>query len=154
MKLRLLARELWIPWLVATVFSGLPSTLYAVWTGGDPLEATRAAGAMLIGEQASTASLVAAAALVHPVVSLVWAVVFSALLPRRHVALWAVAGAAMVALLDLKLIAPLAFPSVAALPFWPQFADHLMWGALLGACMQHARQRQPGSRALPRSGLG
>jgi hypothetical protein len=74
-------------------------------------------------------------------VSAFWTVVFGALLPRRHVVFWALAGSAAVALLDLRLIAPLLFPSVATLAFWAQFADHLMWGALLGGTLQwqHAR---------------
>jgi hypothetical protein len=129
-------RDLAWGWLVATVFSGLPSTLYAFATGADPLEPTRAAGAMLLPGATRTATLVAAAALVHSAVSLFWTAIFGLVLPRRRVATWAVAGSAAVALLDLRVIAPLLFPPVAALPFWPQFADHLMWGALLGATLQ------------------
>ena len=135
-RLRFPLRDLLLAWLMATVFSGLPSTLHALATGGDPLEATRAAGAMLLPGDSGTLLLFAAAAVVHPLVSLVWTAVFALLLPRRHVTLWALAGAAAVALLDLRVIAPLAFPAVAALPFWPQFADHLAWGALLGGTLQ------------------
>jgi hypothetical protein len=141
LKLRFHRRDLFQAWLVATVFSGLPSTLHALVSGTDVLEATRAAGAMLLPAATDTATLLAAAALVHPAVSLFWAVVFGLLLPDRHVALWAVTGAAAVALLDLRVIAPLLFPAVAALPFWPQFADHLMWGALLGGTLQLRRRR-------------
>jgi hypothetical protein len=114
----------------------LPSTLYAFASGSDPLEATRAAGAMLVPVASDTPTLVAAAALVHPAVSLFWTAVFGCLLPRRFLAPWAIVGAAGVALLDLRLVAPLLFPGVAALAFWPQFADHLMWGALLGTTLQ------------------
>lgn len=131
--------DLLYAWLIATVFSGLPSTLHALVTGGDPLEATRAAGAMLVPAASHTVILVAAAAIVHSGVSLFWAAVFAWLLPHRHAALWAVAGAAAVAVLDLRVIAPVLFPAVAALPFWPQFADHLMWGALLGGTLQVRR---------------
>ena len=42
-------RDLIYAWLIATVFSGLPSTLHAFATGGDPLEATRAAGYAYFG---------------------------------------------------------------------------------------------------------
>ena len=128
-------------WMIATVFSGLPSTVHALLTGADPLEATRAAGAMLVPASASTRTLVAAAAVVHPAVSMFWTAVFGLLLPRRQVMLWAVVGAAVVALIDLLVIAPLAFPSVARLPFAPQFADHLMWGALLGGVLQFRSRR-------------
>lgn len=129
-------RSLFLAWCAATAFSGLPSTLYAAWTGADLLEATRAAGAMLVHGPASTAMLVGAAAIVHPLVSLFWTAVFGRLLPRRHTAAWAVLGAAAVAVLDLRVIAPLAFPSVATLAVGPQVADHLMWGALLGGVLQ------------------
>jgi hypothetical protein len=146
LKLRFRPRDLLLAWLVTTVFSGVPSTLYALATGADPLEATRAAGAMLVPAGSGDATLVAAAALVHPAVSLFWSGVFGMLLPRRHVALWAVAGSALVALLDLRVLAPLLFPEVAALAFWPQFADHLAWGALLGGTLQ-IRLRRQGTRA-------
>lgn len=138
-KPRFPLRDLLYAWLVATVFSGLPSTLHALATGADALEATRAAGAMLVPAAQDTWTLIAAAAVVHPAVSLFWAAAFAYILPQRHVALWATAAAAGVALLDLQVIAPLAFPSVAALPFWPQFADHLAWGALLGGTLQVRR---------------
>lgn len=141
MKLRFAPRDLVLAWLAATVFSGAPSTLHALVTGADPLEATRAAGAMLLPASAGTPALVAAAAVVHPAVSLFWTSVFALALPRGHALAWAVAGSAAVALLDLRVIAPLLFPSVAALPFWPQFADHLAWGALLGGVLQ-LRQRR------------
>lgn len=136
MKPHFARRDLLVAWLVTTVFSGLPSTLLALVTGGDALEATRAAGAMLLPHATDTRTLLAAAAIVHPAVSLFWTAVFGFLLPRRHVFVWAVNGAAAVALLDLLVIAPLFFPEVAALAFWPQFADHLMWGALLGGTLQ------------------
>jgi hypothetical protein len=139
MQLRFRRRDLLYAWLVATVFSGLPSTLHALATGADPLEATRAAGAMLVPPAAGTVALVAAAAIVHSSVSLFWAAVFAWLLPRRQPALWAVVGSAAVAMLDLRVIAPVLFPAVAALPFWPQFADHLAWGALLGGTLQIRR---------------
>jgi hypothetical protein len=139
--LRFTPRELFWAWLMATVFSGLPSTTYALIIGANPLEATWAAGGMLLSMNAPAAQLFMAAAVVHCSVSAFWTVVFGALLPRRHVVYWALAGSAAVAWLDLRLIAPLLFPSVATLPFWPQFADHLMWGALLGGTLQlqHAR---------------
>jgi hypothetical protein len=141
MRLRFAPRDLVLAWLTATVFSGAPSTLHALLTGADPLEATRAAGAMLLPASAGTPALVAAAAVVHPAVSVFWTLVFAVALPRSHVLAWAVVGSAAVALLDLRVIAPLLFPSVAALPFWPQFADHLAWGALLGGVLE-VRQRR------------
>jgi len=132
-------RALGAAWLVATVFSGVPSTLYTLATGSDPLEATFAAGRMLI-ESDSAWALFGAAALVHGSVSAFWALVAGRVLPRRQTALWAVAFAAAVGLLDLRVIAPIWFPHIAALAFWPQMADHLMWGACLGGTLQAADQ--------------
>jgi hypothetical protein len=140
--LRFSARDLFLAWLMATVFSGLPSTLHAFAIGADPLEATRAAGRMLLPRATDTATLFAAAAVVHPAVSLFWTLVLAVLLPRRHVAWSATFAAAAIALLDLNLIAPRLFPAVAALPFWPQFADHLAWGALLGGTLQWRQARR------------
>jgi hypothetical protein len=98
-------RSLLYAWLLATLFSGIPSTSYSLITGGDPLEATRAAGAM-IGFPDS----MAAAALVHACVSAFWAFVLWRWLPQR-------------------------------LAFWPQFADHLMWGACYSVGLSLARPR-------------
>jgi hypothetical protein len=135
------ARDLMAAWLVATVFSGAPSTLYALATGGDPGEATFAAGRMLV-DSTSPVVLFAAAALVHPVISAFWAAVAGLVLPRRHTALWAMAFAAAVGILDLLLIAPRWFPEVAALAFWPQMADHLMWGACIGGTLDALARRR------------
>jgi hypothetical protein len=146
LKLRFPLRDLLHAWLMATIFSGLPSTLHALSKGSDPLEATRAAGAMLLPADSALAALLAAATVAHGCVSLFWAGIFGLLLPPRRVLLWSVAAAAAVALLDLQVIAPLLFPTVAALPFWPQFADHLMWGALLGGTLQYRQW----CRSVPR----
>jgi hypothetical protein len=119
--------------------------VYAFLTHRDVLEATRAAGAMLIRPDAPLAALIAAAALVHAVVSFFWASVLRFLLPPCHIAVWAMAWSAGVALLDLRVIAPIFFGSVASLPFWPQFADHLMWGACLGVTLQLRLRRNSGN---------
>lgn len=99
-------------------------------------EEARAAGAMLVPASSGAAALFAAAALVHSAVSLFWAALLWRTLPRRHAALWAPAAAAAIGVLDLRVIAPLFFPEVAALAFWPQMADHLMWGACVGVVLQ------------------
>jgi hypothetical protein len=127
-------------WVAATLLSGIPSTVYAWLSGGDVTEATRAAGAMLISRSSSFPQLLLAAALVHGVVSLAWAWVLVVLLPRRHTVAASVVAAVFIALLDLRVIAPLLFPEVAALAFWPQFADHVMWGLGVGAAL-HWRWR-------------
>jgi hypothetical protein len=127
-------------WLAATVLGGAPSTVWALVTGGDALEPTRAAGSMLLPTELQTGRLVAAAALVHPAVSAFWSLVLWRLLPRRATLEWALLAAVLIALLDLKLIAPPFFPRVAALEFWPQLADHLMWGAAFAIALDWRRR--------------
>jgi len=125
-------------WLAATLLSGLPSTLHALARGGDPLEATRAAAAML----PLSGSLLVDAALVHCAVSLFWSATLALALPSRHTAAWAIGAAALIAIVDLRIIAPRFFPEIAALAFWPQMADHLAWGACLGLVLQFRGRAQ------------
>ena len=69
------------------------------------LEATRAAGAMLIPAQSSGRALFAAATLVHGTVSFFWAAILTWVLPRERVLMGSVLAAAAIALLDLRVIA-------------------------------------------------
>lgn len=125
----------------AAALSGIPSTVYAWFIGGDLMEATRAAGAMLIPPNSSDFELFWSAALVHSTVSLFWATVLTAVLPRRRTLLWALVAAAGIAVLDLRVIGRL-FPEIHALAFWPQFADHLAWGAVAGAALSWRWRRR------------
>jgi len=134
-------RELLYAWLLATLLSGIPSTVYALLTGGDPLEATQAAAAMLLRSESSLIKLLLAATLVHASVSLFWSIVLWLALPRRRTMLWALLASAAIALVDLRVIAPAFFPEVAALAFWPQFTDHLMWGACYSVGLSLGRPR-------------
>lgn len=97
---------------------------------------------MLLPQETRGVALFAAAAVVHGCISMFWAVLLVIVLPRRHAAVWSVAAACLIALLDLRLIAPEFFPSIARLEFWPQFADHVMWGALLGATLEYRWRRR------------
>lgn len=140
------AAPFWVDALIAggaaALLSGIPSTGYALWLGHDVLEATRAAGAMLISPVASDVALISAAALVHSLTSFFWATVLRWTLPRRRTFWWAIAAAAVIAVIDLRVIAPSFFPEVHALAFWPQFADHIAWGATAGAVLQHRFRRR------------
>jgi len=80
------------------------------------------------------------AGLAHVSVSLFWATLLWAVLPRRHSTVLAVAAAALIGVLDLRLIAPRFFPEVGALQFWPQMADHLMWGLCFGLVLERAKK--------------
>lgn len=123
-------------WLAATVFSGVPSTVILTATGQDLWPPVRAVGSMLLPTDAPAWMLLAGAALVHGAVSLFWTVVIASLVPPARAPLYATGAAALIAVLDLRIIAPLLFPGVAALAFPPQFADHLMWGLLVGVTLK------------------
>jgi len=88
----------------AAILSVFPSTVHAWLTGGDMMQATRAAGAMLIPPESSDIYLFAAAAVVHATISLLWAALLTWLLPRKRTTLWAIAALAAIAVLDLRVI--------------------------------------------------
>ena len=136
---RLRVPQFWLDALIAggcaALLSGIPSTVYAWLTGRDIMEATRAAGAMLISARSSDTALFWSAAIVHSVVTIFWAMLLTWALPRKRTFAWALVASAGIALLDLRVIGRW-FPEIHALDFWPQFADHLMWGGVLGAVLQ------------------
>jgi hypothetical protein len=133
--------DLLVSGAAATLLSGLPSTLYAIAMREDVSAATRAAGAMVLGPRASFAELFLAAAFVHVAISFFWAAILVAILPRQRTIMWAIVGAMLIGVLDLRVIAPVFFPEVAALPFLQQMADHLMWGASVGIALVLRRRR-------------
>jgi hypothetical protein len=113
----------------AAALSGVPSTLHALATGRDPLEATLAAGTILLPRETRRTRLLAAAVPVHLALSLGW----SLALDRagvRGARDGALAGLAIGAL-DLGL-AGRGLPRVRALPLLPQLADHALFGAVAG----------------------
>jgi hypothetical protein len=122
---------------VAAVPSGLPSTLHALATGRDPLEATKAAGSLLLRHETRTLPLVAAAVPVHAALSLGWGAVLARVL-RRPTPLRGALGGLAIAALDLGVIGR-RFPRVRALPLVPQLADHLVYGAVVGAVLRGRR---------------
>jgi hypothetical protein len=73
----------------------------------------------------------------HCVISLGWSAVLVAVLPRRGAVAWGGAAGLAIAALDLG-IADRAVPAIAALPRWPQVADHIAFGALVGLVVRHA----------------
>jgi hypothetical protein len=56
-----------------------------------------------------------------------------------------VAALLVIGVLDLRLISPLFFPEVAALEFWPQMTDHLMWGLCFGGVLRLRQEKKSGS---------
>jgi uncharacterized protein YndB with AHSA1/START domain len=119
--------------LVAGALSGLPSTAVAVVRRRRVLEATRAAGSLL-GSNSVPRGVVA-----HGAVSIGWALLLSALWPRRAspaaaLALGAGVGAAIAAV-DLGVVAPRRFPAIAALARAPQVTDHVLFGVVVAAVL-------------------
>jgi hypothetical protein len=123
----------------AAVVSGLPSTIHAYLTRGDPLEASKAAGSILLPHETRTVPLLASAAAVHLALSLGWGVAFAALLPRRATWLWGALAGVGVAALDLGVLGR-KWERVHALPLAPQFADHVAFGVVVGAVLQGRRR--------------
>jgi hypothetical protein len=113
--------------LVAGLVAGAPSTLHALVRGRDPLEATLAAGSILLPGETRRGRLVAAAVPVHLAISAGWALVLDRTSVRGPVR-GALAGLA-VAGLDLA-AARLLFPRFRHLPVRPQLADHALYGAV------------------------
>jgi hypothetical protein len=109
--------------------SGIPSTVHALATGRDPLEAVLAAGAIVLPRETSRVKLAAAAVPVHLALSLGWTLALDRA-GARSARSGALAGLAIAAL-DLG-VAAHAFPRVRALPLGPQLADHAAFGAIVG----------------------
>jgi hypothetical protein len=123
------------------VLSGIPSTVIAVARGDDPLEATLAAGSILVPDERHKPLRLAAAVPVHAALSVGWGVVLSALLPRRATIAWGAVAGLGIAALDLGVIGP-RFARINALPLGPQIADHVAYGAVVGAVLHRRRTRR------------
>jgi hypothetical protein len=128
----------------AAVLSGAPSTATALLRGGDPLEASEAAGSILLPGETRRCRLVVAAVPVHLALSLAWGCGIAFLAPRgREVPFGAAAGLAIAAL-DLGVIGR-RFPRIRALRPLPQVADHVAFGLVVGWVLKRRRTgRLPG----------
>ena len=120
----------------AALLSGAPSTLHALATGRDPLEATLAAGSILLPRETRRTRLLAAAVPVHLGLSLGWAVA----LDRAGVrgARRGVLAGLAIAAVDLS-VATHFFPRIRVLPLLPQLADHAAYGAVAAHVLTRAR---------------
>ena len=125
---------------LAGLVSGIPSTVYLLVTGGDLLASVNALVAMVAASELPVLNRLAIAAAVHFTVSFFWASVLVAIIPRRAPVIGALVASAIITFLDLEVIAPRYFAEAAALAFIPQLADHLAWGATVGAVL---RMRRP-----------
>lgn len=123
---------------VAAVLSGAPSTAHALLTGRSPLEASLAAGTLLLPRETRPSRLLPAALVAHAVLSLGWTAVLAACLPRTRVAVPAVAAGIAIAALDLGVVGR-RYPRIRALPLAPQVLDHVAFAATVAAVLQWRR---------------
>jgi hypothetical protein len=122
---------------VAAVLSGAPSTVHALATGRSPFDAVEAAGTLLLPDDAPPSARAAAGLVSHGAISLGWAVVLAAVLPRRRTVVWGALAGLAIAGLDLGVLSR-RWPRIRALPTAPQVADHVAFGALVGAVVSRA----------------
>jgi len=120
---------------IAAVLSGAPSTLHALVTERDPLEATLAVGSMLLPDERRRGVLLVAAVPIHVGLSLAWGVALARVVrgPRAG----ALAGIA-IHVVDFELIGRF-FPRIRVLPRGPQLADHIAYGVVVGAVLARLR---------------
>ncbi len=124
---------------VAAVLSGAPSTLHAIGTRASPLEATLAAGTLLLPRERRPLVLALAAVPVHLALSLGWAMLLAAVLPRRRTVAYGTLAGLAIAALDLGVVGR-RVPRIRALALMPQVLDHVAYGATVGAVLR-ARRR-------------
>jgi hypothetical protein len=135
---------------VAYVLSGVPSTLHALRHHANPLEASLAAGTLIFPREERMSRLLPAALVAHGAMSFGWAVVLSAVVPRRRELAGSVAGGLAIAALDLGVVGR-RFPRIRALPLAPQVLDHVAYGATVGCVLRRRRSRRVEALA-PRCG--
>jgi hypothetical protein len=134
--------------LAGSVVSAFPSTVWTLLRRGDVLEGGRALGLVLLPNERRTVVLLAAGAPVHLALSVGWAYVLAAALPRRAEPLYGALGGLAIAALDLGLLGRL-FPPIQALPQGRQWADHVAFGLTVGAVLEATR---PADRPPPPGG--
>lgn len=124
--------------LIAAVLSGLPSTAHALVFSKRPLEATAAAGSLLLPHEEREHVLVATAVPVHLTLSVGWALTLALLLPRRRTTLWGALAGLAIAAFDLGVVSRYS-ERITRLPLAPQVADHLAYGAIVGYVLNKRR---------------
>lgn len=128
--------------IVASVLSGVPSTAHALLHGESPLEASLAAGTLLLGDEHRTSRLLPAALVAHGALSLGWALALTAGLPRRRTVAWSLPAGLAIAALDLGVVGR-RYPRIRALKTAPQILDHLAFAAAVGWVVSRRRSRRP-----------
>jgi hypothetical protein len=126
---------------VAGALSGVPSTAHALATGRSPFDALQAAGTLLLADDAPSSAQAAAGVVAHGAISLGWGVVLTVVLPRRRTVVWGALAGLVIAGLDLGVLGR-RWPRIRALPTLPQVADHITFGALVGAVISRVGRRR------------
>jgi hypothetical protein len=126
---------------LAAVVSGVPSTAHALLAGRNPLEASLAAGTLLLPHEQRRARLLVAAMLAHGLLSLGWAFVLALLLPRRRTVEAAALAGLAIAAMDLGVVGR-RFPRIRALPLLPQVLDHVAYAATVALVLRVRRGRR------------
>lgn len=115
--------------------------MHSLATGRSPVDALRAAGTLLLADAAPPSAQAAAGVVAHGAISLGWGVVLAAVLPRRQAVVWGALAGLAIAGLDLGVLGR-RWPRIRALPTVPQVADHVAFGALVGAVFSRAGRRR------------
>jgi hypothetical protein len=99
------------------------------------LDGARAAGAMLLPRERRTPVLLLAAVPVHLALSVGWAGVLAAALPRGAEPAWGALAGLGIAALDLVVVGR-HIPAIRALPKGRQWADHVAYGSTVGLVLR------------------
>ncbi|MDX6718277.1 MAG: hypothetical protein QOJ63_531, partial [Solirubrobacteraceae bacterium] len=134
---------------VAALASGVPSTLHAILSGIDPLEASLAAGTLLLPHERRASRLLPAAMTAHAGLSLGWSIVLAKSLPRRRALPWSVLAGLGIAALDLGVVGR-RFPRLRALALLPQVLDHVAYATTVACVLSRRRSRRTSWQAAPR----
>jgi hypothetical protein len=124
--------------LLAAAASGIPSTAWTLARGGDVLVGARAAGTLVLPASRDTKVLLVAAVPVHLALSIGWALVLQALIPRRREPLYGTLGGLAIAAVDLGMVGR-RFPAIRALEQPPQWLDHAAFGLTVGLVLRRRR---------------
>jgi hypothetical protein len=106
------------------------------------LQASLAAGTLLLPHETRRGRLLLAASVVHGGLSFGWALALSAALPRRATLRSAALGGVAIAALDLGVIGR-RFAPIRSLPQLPQVADHVVFAITVGAVVRIRREDRP-----------
>jgi hypothetical protein len=129
------SRDAVLAGLVAAAASGLPSTAWTLARGGDVLEGARAAGALVLPGERDARLLLLVAMPVHLALSVGWALVLQALIPRRREPLYGTLGGLAIAAVDLGVIGR-RMSAIRALEQPPQWLDHAAFGLTVGLVLR------------------